>query len=384
MTLFSLAVRNLSRTPLRTVLLLVTVAASFLVLLSLTALQTAYNATASKDARLIVTNAAGYFLPLPVSIAAQVARVKGVEQVGVGSWFGAYFKERANSFTSFAVDAMTWLHQHPEMVLDDGARQAFLSNKQGMLIGQAIADRFGWRPGQRVNVSSLVYASNQPHGSWELVIEGIFRRAFPSAPENYALLHASYFDDARAAGKGSIGFLVVTTQKGVDSGAVALAIDRLYANSASETITTSEDQFFAAFNQQFGDVRAGVLFVILAAFAATIVVTGSAFMLGVIERHREFSTLKAIGFRSSRVIGIVMTEAALLIGCGALIGAAAARCSVWVLVSTHPDLLPGEVRIGGTDLMRAAAFAVAVTVIVATIPMVRVLRLPAADELARC
>jgi putative ABC transport system permease protein len=71
-----------------------------------------------------------------------------------------YITER-NFFPQFAVDPASYLALYPEYVLPDAEKKAFLRDRQGVIVGRKLADKFGWKVGDQIPLRGTIYP-----GTW--------------------------------------------------------------------------------------------------------------------------------------------------------------------------------------------------------------------------
>ena len=89
-------------------------------------------------------------------------------------------------------------------------------------------------------------------------------------------------------------------------------IDALFANSADETLTQSERDFFGAQIERVGNIGFIVNSIIGAVLFALLFVTGNTMMQSIRERVPELAVLKTYGFSNMAVTLLLFAESALL------------------------------------------------------------------------
>src|SRR6185312_3879756 len=99
--------------------------------------------------RLIVTNRMSLIQPLPLSYDSRLSAMAGVKQVTHVSWFGGVYQDEHNFFPQFVIDVDTWRQVYGEYQIAPDEWKAFVGDKQGVMVGRALADRFGWKVGDR-------------------------------------------------------------------------------------------------------------------------------------------------------------------------------------------------------------------------------------------
>jgi putative ABC transport system permease protein len=241
------------------------------------------------------------------------------------TWFGGVYQDPKNFFAQFPVEPESYLAMFPEMVVPPDQRAAFLANRTGAMAGRKIAERFGWKLGDRIPIQATIWQRADGSSTWEFDLEAIYAGAEKGTDETAFLFHYDYFDEARALGKGSVGWYTVRVADPDHSEEVARAVDAEFANSSAETKTETEKAFVQGFANQVGDVGAILTAVLGAVFFTILLVAGNTMAQSVRERVQELAVLKALGFTHQGVLTLVLAESATLAGVGGGLGLGLAR-----------------------------------------------------------
>jgi len=317
MKFFGLVWANLKRKKLRTTLSI----GSFMVALFLFGLLVTIRVALSGGAdlagvdRLTVINKTSLILPLPASYRERLLQVPGVAGVTYASWFGGVYQDERNFFPQFAVDKETWFQVYSEYVLAKDQRDAFMSDRQGCVVGRSLAKRFKWKIGDRIPLRAPIWG-----GTWDFNVCGIYDGNRPDADTSQMLFRFDYLEERRAYGKGTIGWYVVKLANPDDAVRTTRTIDEMFANSPYETLTQTEKAFALSFAKQMGNIEFLVLFVGAISFFTLLLVTGNTMAISVRERTGEFAVLKTVGFSGRGVLGLVLAESVLIAGQGGLLG----------------------------------------------------------------
>ena len=312
---------NLKRKKLRTSLTLLSIMVAFVLFALLSALRLALlGGTVMADAnRLVVRHRVSFIQPLPYSYMARIARVPGVSGVSHSSWFGGIYQDPKNQFGTFPVDPEAFLAMNPEVVLPASEKEAWLKTRTGAIVGRTLATRYKWKVGDRVPLTSPIWP-NKSGTAWEFDIVGIYDGAKKTSDTSGFMFRYDYFDEARARGKGLVGWFQVRVDDPRHATEVASAIDAEFVNSPAETKAESEGAMFQGFPQQMGNIGLIVTGILAAVFFTILLVAGNTMAQSVRERTQELGVLKAIGFSNELVLGVVLGESLTITMLGGLIG----------------------------------------------------------------
>ena len=261
--------------------------------------------------RLVIINKTSMIQPLPLSYRDRLLRIDGIKQVTFQNWFGGVYQDEKNFFPQFAVDVEHQRTLYPEFKVPEEQWQAFAADREGAIAGQGLADRFGWKVGDRIPIKGTIYT-----GPWEFNLRGIYQGSRPQDDTTQFWFHWDYLEERRAFGKGDVGWYVVRVTNPDLSVQVAKTIDTEFANSPFETKTDTEKAFAASFVKQMGNIEFLILTVGGVVFFTLLLVTGNTMAIAVRERIGELAVLKALGFSNQFVLLLVMMESLIV----ALIG----------------------------------------------------------------
>jgi putative ABC transport system permease protein len=274
-----------------------------------------------------------------------------------------------------------YLAIYPEFLLQEEQKQAWLSTRSGAIAGRGIADRFGWKVGDRIPINATIWSRKGGERTWEFDLVGIYDGAEKGTDTTQFLFRYDFFDESREFGQGQIGWFTVRIADPDRAAEVAVSIDQEFANSPYETKAEPEGAFVQGFANQIGNIGFIMMSIVAAVFFTILLVAGNTMAYAVRERTNELAVLKAIGFTDRSVLGLVLGESFLLTLLGGGIGLGLA----WMLVSMGDptngalpifflpvrDLLTGVVLIGLMGLVAGI------------LPALQAQRLQIADALRR-
>jgi putative ABC transport system permease protein len=308
--------------------------------------------------------------------------VPGVTEVSYANWFGGIYQDPKNFFPSEAV-ADNFLDLYPEWQMPDSQRQAFRHTRTGAVVGQALAQRFGWKIGDKIPLKATIFPQKGGSNDWTFDLVGIFRAKNPEqrGNENIFFFNWDYFDEARQFGNGNIGWYAVRIADRRATDRVAQAIDALSSESDHETKTQTEQSFTAALVSQFADIGLIVGAIMAAVFFTLILLTGNTMAQAVRERIPELAVLKTIGFTSKSVLALLLGESVMLLAIGAAIGLVLAGATVIGVRAQLGSTIP-LTPVGGGIWLRGLVLAALIGLIVGVLPAVRGMRLRIVDALS--
>lgn len=384
MKYFGFIWKNAWRKKVRTTLTILSVLVAFLLYSLLSAIGYAFTAGADlADAqRLVVLDKVSLINPLPVSYQNRIAATPGVASVTHASWFGGYYQDPRNQMPQFPVDPRPYFAMYPELRMPAEQLEAWANNRIGMVVGEELAAQFDWKIGDRIPLHATIWTKEDGGQTWEFELEGIFSTDDPRGGTGYMLFQYDYFEEARAFGKGTVGWYILRIADGANPVEVANAVDAQFANSPNETETSTEQAFVESFTQQFGNIALIVTLILGAVFFTLLLVSGNTMAQSVRERLSELAVLKTLGFPDKSVLGIVLSESILIMLIGGLLGLGIGWLLVTGLAKTVGAFLPG-VFLSPTAMVGALGLMVVAGIAAGLFPALKAMRLSIVDALAR-
>jgi putative ABC transport system permease protein len=383
MKFLSLVWSNLKRRKLRTALTILSVFVAFVLYGLLCTIKEAFTgqiALAGVD-RLIVRHKVSLIMLLPEAYKARMERIPGVASAVHLTWFnGIYQNEPKNFFGSFPTEPEKLLEIYPEIVLPEDQKQAWLRTRNGAIAGRALVNRFKWKIGDRIPLTSPIWP-RKGDGAWEFEIVGIFEGAKKGTDTSGFYFRYDYFDEARQYGEGQVGWYGVKVNDPARAGEVATAIDNEFANSPYETKAEPEGAFIQGFADQIGDIGKILIAILSAVFFTILLVAGNTMAQAVRERTQELGVLKAMGFTNELVLALVLVESCLIAAVGGLAGLGLAW-GITLLGSPVPSMLP-VFYLPYRYILIGALLVLALGVIAGILPAFRAMQLQIAAALRR-
>lgn len=386
MNLATLAVKNIRRNRLRTVLTVLGVAVAILSFVLLRTVLDAWNTGAEHAAqdRLATWHKVTFVMPLPKRYFEEVRQVPGVKKATYLNWFGAKHPTRDREFfANLAVDPETFFDVYDDMLVPPAELAAWKQDRQGAIIGASLAKQFGWKVGDEVTLTGTIYS-----GEWKFRISGIYTAARRSVDQAQFLFHWDYMNESLPTGrKDQIGWITTSIEDASRGASIGTAIDKAFEEREIQTQTMSE----RALNSQFIGAASAILtaldVVSIVILVIMMLILGNTIAMGVRERTREYGVLLALGFRPGHIVSFVIGESVTVGFLGGLAGLALSYPIVqqgmgrWLeenMGSWFPYFrIPALVSLG------AIGIAVMLGLVAALIPAWRASKLDAVEALRR-
>ena len=337
------------------------------------------NSIASR--RLMVMSDAGAMQVLPMSALDTVRKVAGLKSISYATWIGLYYREQSTMFMSFAVDPATWLDTHPDMLMDESTRKAFLGDPRAILVSSDIAAKFGWKKGDSVPLQSLLFRPPKGERAWNHIVAGVFESSKGAGSRNFAVTHYDFLNQNRNIWNDTVGSFIVTLDPNVTADDASQRIDTALETSAWPSYTSSDQVFHNEFFAQFGDIVSLIQMVVGVTFATLMLIVSSGMALGVRQRRRDLGILRVIGYSNSKILRIVVGQTMMVVVLGAVLGMGFAFVFNWMITAKYPEILP-HLYLPIPIMAQAFALALAVSLIAAAIPAFIALRTKPVEAMA--
>jgi putative ABC transport system permease protein len=373
--------KNVWRRRLRTTFTLLSIFVAFLLFGLLMTVRAAFSLgvdIAGLD-RLILIHKVSLIMPLPYSYLARLQQTPGVELATHQTWFNGIYQEPSNFFANIAVEPEPFLKVYPEFRVPPDQVQAWLADRQGAIAGRDLANRFGWKVGDRIPLTGTIWQPKQRQ-TWEFNLVGIYDGE-DGIDKTQFFFRYDYLDENRAEGAGLVGWYVVRIANPDQAVALSRTFDEMFANSSAETKTTTEKGFIEGFAKQIGDIGAIMIAISSVVLFMFGLVAASTMAQSVRERTSEFAVLKTLGFTGRAILALVLAESLFI----ALVGGGLGLALAWVFVQRGDPtggmlpifvLAPRDVGIG-------IALMLAIGLLAGAAPALGAMRLRITDALRR-
>ncbi|WNG26848.1 FtsX-like permease family protein [Cystobacter fuscus] len=339
-------------------------------------------AAAAQADRLFTRSKVSITEDLPLAYLPRIAAVPGVSDVTFYGFFGGRYGESQKDFFGSAfVDPPSFMKVFDEVSVPPQQVAAFTADPCGALIGKDLAARYGWKAGDRVTLKGTIYP-----GDWTFTVRGVYD------VRSGGMDTASFFFGFRCLNeklpekrRDRVGAFLLRVEDPSRSALVSSSVDAMFANSPYPTRTESERAATLGFISMLSAIITAVQVVSTVILLIILLVIGNTLAMSVRERTRDLATLRAMGFKSGRVVMLVLFES-LVIGL--------ASAALGVLIA--PPLINGFMsavgsQLGGvpkdfpreSTLLLGALAALGVSLLAGAIPALRAVRISVAEGLRK-
>lgn len=317
-----LIVKNALRNRRRSILTVLSVAASFCLLGVLMSMYNIFflnSPTPTQALRLIARNRISITNSMPASYEQRIRQVPGVREVSVFQYFGGSYKDSRdmkNYFARFAVEPDKFFIVSPHYQIPEDQKRAFLKDRTACIIGKAIAERLNFHLGDRITLVGDIFPV-----TLEFTLRGIYDNLMDDGALlfNYEYLRESL--KQRSGGQlDQVGMFLLIADSAESVPRVIESVDGMFENSPAETKTETERAFALGFLSYLGDVKLMLISVCGALTFTVLLVSANTMAMSVRERVREVGILKTLGYTPQAVLGILLSESVLIAVLGGLLG----------------------------------------------------------------
>jgi putative ABC transport system permease protein len=368
--------KNLTRRPMRTLFTVLGVACALFIYVTTESLARGVDETLDGDitARTLIVYRKDRFCPqtsfLPERYAEEIRKVPGVEGV-------LPIKVYLNNCRA-SLDMVAFHGSPPEQLLAqreieivEGETATFKRDADTALVGASFAKRRGLKVGDGFEMGEIA-----------VKIAGIFESKV-AVEENLILTHLEFLQ--RAAGVNQLGTVTQYEVRVADSGRaeeVARSIDALFANAEEPTDTRSQLAFLEDMTHEIGQILGFArAFGAVCVLVVLVLVANTVFM-SVNERVREMGVVMTMGYRTSKIILLVLGESLLIVCLGAALGVGAALAAIaWQGVALGVEGVQIGFSTHWSVLAKGVGAAVICGLIAGLVPALKTARRPVVDAL---
>jgi putative ABC transport system permease protein len=284
-TLTGLAVRNLARNRFRVALTAVGVAVAIVAFLLLRTVMSAWASAsdfAAKD-RVVTRHKVTFIMSLPKRYYTDILAAPHVKQATFASWFGGKDPQHEHEFfQTLAIDP-TYFSVYDEIKVDPAALDTWKHDRQGAIVGAVLAKKLGYKIGDRITLQSGIFP-----GDWPITVDGIYTSTTRTIDQSSIFFRWDYVNDGmREQRKDMVGWIVSRVDEPGRAAETGVAIDKLFDDRDTQTLSMDEHAFGASFLGMFSaiftaiDIISAVILIIMA------LILGNTIAMGARERGGE-------------------------------------------------------------------------------------------------
>lgn len=315
---------------------------------------------------------------LPASHLEKIRQLPGVKAATPFNWFGGRYVDFSafNVFERFGVDPPAFFDVFDTEGIVQGSGEAWQHDRSGLLVGQLLMTKYGWRLGQQISLTGDIWP-----GVYTFTIRAVYR----GNDEAAVFFDQKVIDEALPARAGRYTMIWVKAADAAATRDLIPRINALFENSPSPARAETEKEFQNNYVALLGNVK--LFFRSLTAVIAAVVLLIAANTMAMAARERvtELAVLRAIGFPRRTIFGLLLGESGILALLGATAGLALylglfPKLRAFVLYSPLAGLAAGF-RVYPDVLATAFATTLAVGLLAGLVPALRSARRPIVEGL---
>lgn len=314
MKLAILALKNLTRNRLRSLLTVLGVAAGMFLYASVQTMQHSLSKATESSAAdtTLVVYRENRFCPstsrLPEHYLSTIERIPGVREVIPIQIAVNNCGASLDVITFRGVPPETLKEYNPNIKVLQGSYDDFLKSTDGALVGQHLAERRGLSPGDKFEAVGV-----------NVTVAGIISSDSPQ-DESVAYVHLPFLQQASRVGLGVVTQFNVKVENADQLQSVSDKIDETFKSDQQPTNTRPEKAFFAETAKQMIELIGFTRWLGLGAVVAVLGLVANAVLLIVRGRVKETAIFQTLGY-SRLAIGVMVVLEGVLLGLvGGLIG----------------------------------------------------------------
>lgn len=255
----------------------------------------AYGGTTDQEGSILVVGGIG--APLPPATLSSIEIMDGVRHAIPMTRLGQpYYQKPQQPVRATGVPPEAYSTAF-RLALADTSEGCFHGNRMGMVATKSLVEKYAWREGDIVPLTSTFHQTKDGGRTWPFVFCGVFGWPDVEAPPPQVLFDYEYMQEFLSTDyQVVLAGIAVVVARGTNPTHIARDIDIHFRNSPTPTRTLPIHQLRAEATRRIGDVGmlAGVLGTGL--FASLFLVNHSLWAQSLRDRSLEMETLHAIGF----------------------------------------------------------------------------------------
>lgn len=279
---------------------------------------------ATDPSRLVVSSRTSAVFQLPEQYGERIKHIPGVVAVSSMNWYRGV-EPGKGGFFNVACQPETLRQVYTECQIPDDQANAFLQDDRGAIAGRALVERFGWKLGSPIKMSSTLHFSTV-----EVVLRGIYSDKNKGEELNL-FFHHGYLEEVIGR-PGKVRYFWVRVDPRESVGSIANAIDEEFRGTIAETRTEPEGTFRQRLVPWF-DIKNWILWMSVPVIITIFLASMAAMTIAGRRRTLEMAVLKVLGFGQGRFLALLMSESLMT----ALIGGSIGSLGAWSFYKIMPN-----------------------------------------------
>lgn len=269
---------------------------------------------------------------MPLRYAARIEAISGVSSLLYSSTISVLCRAPASTATLNGMGGDAIRRHLRSLDLPQSMVEEWERTPNGVLVGAALAQTCGWRPGMAIQPPTM---DGRP---LEIRIVGIFNSE-QGLSEQVALTHFDYVNrQIQDGGADQTWYFKVYADRSARAPELANRIQAEFEASDPPVLANTSIEADNAL-ARFGDVRWLVFLVMASAAACVALVFASILAHLAMRRRASMRILLVIGFKWQQLAGGFVLELMLVVGSGVLLGLAAASAALAAINPRLPQIL---------------------------------------------
>ena len=383
MNMSKFVLRNVFRNRLRFALTVGTVAAAFCLfaLFQATSQGLRGNISNSETDQLIVINKTSAASPLPIKFQDHFTDYAEVAHVGYADWFGGYFKSPENSVPVIAVNGEDYLLANPDFRVDKLSLRSWLSNRNGILVSEKMAQRMNIFVGQKFSLGSSIWKRSDNEVYWDFIVSGIYTASEDSLVSGLNLfMHYEYLNAVKMVRRDTVSAFTLLLNDANQYKKISQHIDGHFVNSGSATKTMTLAAYAETMLSQMVNISEVIKYVMGVIFMTSIGILAANISNNLRDRRKEIALINAIGFSHYRIFTLFCCENIIVLMTGTFIGYLLASVIIAFLYQQVGLFLPAF-GLSLKALLNGLGIALSISLLLATLPLREMYTLKLSEQL---
>ena len=311
---------------------------------------------------------------MPISYRSRIEQLEGVRAVTQVFWFDARYKDENTVIASLSLDPQILFTFFPDWQLSPLEKQQFMREKVAAIAGRSTANKYGWKVGDHIHVSSPSYFGV----GVDLILRGIYDS---DEEHSYLVFHWDYLNDVLGSPNVTGQFWILANSTD-DMPPLMKAVDAQFRNEPVQTLTQTVKQFVLNFISWLGNVKLILVGVSGTVVFAVLLIMANTMAMSIRERTTELAVLRALGFRTNTLLTLLTAESLVI----SLVGASVGCLTAWAICRAVSGYALGggllvNLRIGLAGCLSALGVAILTSLLSTLVPAYRASRLSVATAL---